>query len=168
MLHNLVLCVCSSGWKLEGRGQRVLNDLKSTKLSCGRMIRLLRSPPFPLQSASCLSFSQFFPVCSRSRLLTEDGGGLMGRARSQIMKAWLSINSSILSGRGVVGVGMPLCFLLCQRSLSALCVVQNNPPGSLNPYYHRLLFILNCYGKWSTAEPYDLRETRGHSGSHIP
>jgi hypothetical protein len=85
------------------------------------------------------------------------------------MKAWLSVNRSILSARADVGVEVLLCFFYyVSGALSALCVVQNNPPGSLNPYYHRLLFILNCYGKWSTAEPYDLRETRGHSGSHIP
>jgi hypothetical protein len=39
---------------------------------------------------------------------------------------------NILSGRGDVGVGVLLCFLLCQRSLvCSVCVVQNNPLGSL-------------------------------------
>ncbi len=43
-------------------------------LSCGRWFGSLPTPFPPLTQASCLSFS-VFPVCRRSRLLTEEGGG---------------------------------------------------------------------------------------------
>jgi hypothetical protein len=55
----------------EAHVQRVRNDIKRTRLSCGRMIRLhtrLLLPPLP--SASCLSFS-VFPCLTR----WGEGGG---------------------------------------------------------------------------------------------
>ncbi len=60
--------------------QRVLNDLKRTRLSRRRMIRLptLHSPP--LQSASCPLFLSL-PVCCRWSLLTGDEGGGGGGAK---------------------------------------------------------------------------------------
>ncbi len=63
--------------------QGVLNDLQSTKLSCGRMIRLLAHPlshPFPL---SKLSLFLSLLVCRRSSLLTGEGAC----ARSKIIRS---------------------------------------------------------------------------------
>ncbi len=59
--------------------QRVLNDLKRSKLSSRHMIWFLPHPP--LLGASCLSF----PVCRWPSLPTGEGGGW---GRSQIIRRW--------------------------------------------------------------------------------
>jgi hypothetical protein len=83
---------------MEGRHQRVLNDLWRTSLS--RRYDLAPPPPPPPLSVS--KFSLFFslPICPLSSLLTGEGGlkGVGGGAISYDgEKAWSSINHSILS-----------------------------------------------------------------------
>ncbi len=55
--------------KVNNIGERELDDLQRTKLSCGRMIRAFGSSPTPsppLPVASCLSFSVFLCVAGRT------------------------------------------------------------------------------------------------------
>ncbi len=54
-------CPVISWWKLNGGKQRVLNDLWTTRLSCGRLIRLLVHP-LPHPPFRCISFSVFLRI----------------------------------------------------------------------------------------------------------
>jgi hypothetical protein len=54
--------------------QRVLNDLKGIRLSRRRMIWLFSPPPFPIPSASCLSFSVCLCVAAPVELNDRRGG----------------------------------------------------------------------------------------------
>ncbi len=81
-----------------------LNDLKGTKFSCLRMIWMIRlhasSPPPPLSSAKCLSFSVFLCVAGPTNQVTTGegkGGGARGAESYDRKKTWASINRSILS-----------------------------------------------------------------------
>jgi hypothetical protein len=57
------------------------------------------APPPPPLPVSKLTFFLSLPVCRRSSLLTGEGGGSRGGAKSDdVEKAWSSINHSILSG----------------------------------------------------------------------
>jgi hypothetical protein len=79
--------------------QRGLNDLKRTKLSCFRIIRLHALPPPPLPLANCLFLSVFVYVGGPAFLTGERGGGGGRGAESYYRKkTWASINRSILSG----------------------------------------------------------------------
>jgi hypothetical protein len=82
---------------LHRKGQRVLNDLKRAKLSCGSY----DSAPHPSPSLSPVSNMSLFlslPVCRWSSLL-RGGGGSVGRGSNNRKKAWPSVNHSILSGK---------------------------------------------------------------------
>jgi hypothetical protein len=57
-----------------GQSQRIPNDLKRTRLSCGRMIRLI-AHPLPPSPVSNMSLFLGLSVCRRSSLLTGEGGG---------------------------------------------------------------------------------------------
>jgi hypothetical protein len=91
-----------SWWKLKAGEQRVLNDLWTTRLSCGYIMRHLAhplSPPFRQQlvylfQSSCVS-------------LTEGGGGI-GAKSYDGEKTWSSINHSILSAWEGYWVGVQL------------------------------------------------------------
>jgi hypothetical protein len=66
-------------------------------LSCGRIIRLL-AHPLPLSPISKLSLLLSLPVCRRSGLLTGEGEGNGGGAKSYDgEKGWPSVNHSLLS-----------------------------------------------------------------------
>ncbi len=82
-------------WISEYLVHRGLNDLYRTKLSYGSMIRFhARHLPPSLVSKSSLFLS--LPMCRRSSLLTERGGGVRGAKSYDRKKAWASINRSIL------------------------------------------------------------------------
>ncbi len=74
--------------------QRVLNDFKRTKLSCGRMIRLLTHP---LPPSHVCKLSLFQSSCVSPVELTDGRGGDEDGGGDRV-KAWSSINHSILSG----------------------------------------------------------------------
>jgi hypothetical protein len=62
--------------------QSVLNDSLRTRLSRRRTIWLLSHPPIP-SPVSNLSLFLSLPLCRRSRLLTEAGGGGRGWGRKE-------------------------------------------------------------------------------------
>jgi hypothetical protein len=73
---RLFLTLINRSWALS-RDQRVMNDLYRTRLSCGRIIRLLAHPPSP-SAVSKLSLFLSLPMCRRSSLLTGEKGGGVG------------------------------------------------------------------------------------------
>ncbi len=76
-------------------------------------------PPSPVPSASCPSLSVFLCVADRA-YCWERGGRRWGRARSyDHEKAWSSINHSVLSGWGYVGVEV---YMWPHESLCIYCI----------------------------------------------
>ncbi len=76
--------------------RELLTDLQRTRLSFGRMIRLL-ALPLPPSPVSNLSLFLGLPVCRRSSYLTEEGEG-EGVGRRGDEKAWSFTYHLILSG----------------------------------------------------------------------
>ncbi len=73
--------------------QRVLNDLLRTRLSCGRMIRLLTHPLLPLSRQQLVSLPQ--PSCVSPAELTGVRGERRRRARSQIIRPRKSLSPEL-------------------------------------------------------------------------
>jgi hypothetical protein len=74
-----------------------LDDLQRTRLSCGRMFRLLTPPPLPLEI--CLSFSDYLYVAGPAYWRETGPGAGVGRGAKSYYheKAWPSVNHSILT-----------------------------------------------------------------------
>jgi hypothetical protein len=80
-----------------GIEQRVLNDLKRTRLSCSQMIRLL-AHPLPPSPVSKLFLLLILPCMSPVELTDGRGVGGVGAKSYDGEKTWSPINHSILSG----------------------------------------------------------------------